>query len=99
LKRLTNGWQLNSAFSFHAGPALYRSGKRQYQRNGENADRANLWAIPMRVSPQIVGGVVTWFSPTGLWIRRLASTARRDASVLQSGYSDVDLSVFKTPPF
>lgn len=101
LKRLTNGWELTSAFSFHGGQPYSVVASSNTSGNGENADRADLVvANPYAgVSHKIVDGVVTWFSPTAFVDPPAGQygTERRN-QFYNPGYSDVDLSVFKNTP-
>ncbi len=100
LTRLTNGWELNSAFSFHGGQPYTVVASSNTSGNGENADRANLVSKPYAgVSHKIVGGVVTWFSPTAFADPAAGQygTTRR-GQFYNPGYSDVDFSVFKSTP-
>jgi hypothetical protein len=100
LERLTNGWELNSAVSFHGGQPYTVVASANTSGNGENADRANLVGKPYAgVSHKIVGGVVTWFSPTAFVDPPLGQygTTRRN-QFYNPGYSDVDFSVFKNTP-
>jgi hypothetical protein len=97
LKRLTNGWELNSAFSFHGGQPYTVVASSNTSGNGENADRANLVSNPYAgVSHKIVAGVVTWFSPTAFVDppAGMYGTTRR-GQFYNPGYSAVDFSVFK----
>ena len=100
LKVLTNGWELNSAFSFHGGQPYTVVASTNTSGNGENADRANLVGKPYAgVSHKIVGGAVTWFSPTAFVDPAAGQygTTRR-GQFYNPGYSDVDFSVFKSTP-
>jgi len=100
LTRLTNGWELNSAFSFHGGQPYTVVASSNTSGNGENADRANLVSKPYAgVSHKIVGGVVTWFSPTAFADPAAGQygTTRR-GQFYNPGYSDVDFSVFQSTP-
>ena len=100
LKRLSSGWELHSAFSFHGGQPYTVVASSNTSGNGENADRANLVGNPYAgVSHKIVGGVVTWFSPTAFVNPAPGQygTTRR-GQFYNPGYSDVDLSVFKSTP-
>jgi hypothetical protein len=99
-KRLTNGWELHSAFSFHGGQPYTVLASSNTSGNGENADRANLVGNPYTgVSHKIIGGVVTWFSPTAFVDPPAGQygTTRR-GQFYNPGYSDVDFSVFKATP-
>ena len=100
LKRVTDGWELHSAFSFHGGQPFAVVASSNTSGNGENADRANLVGKPFAgVSHSIVSGVVTWFSPTAFVDPPAGQygTTRRN-QFYNPGYSDVDFSVFKDTP-
>jgi hypothetical protein len=100
LKSLTSGWEFNSAFSFHGGQPYTVVASSNTSGNGENADRANLVGNPYAgVSHKIVGGAVTWFSPTAFADPAAGQygTTRR-GQFYNPGYSDVDFSVFKSTP-
>jgi len=100
LKVLTNGWELNAAVSFHGGQPYTVVASSNTSGNGENADRANLVGNPYAgVSHKVVGGVVTWFSPTAFVDPAPGQygTTRR-GQFYNPGYSDVDFSVFKSTP-
>jgi hypothetical protein len=100
LKLLTNGWEFHSGFSFHGGQPYTVLASSNTSGNGENADRADLVGKPYAgVSHKIVGGVVTWFSPTAFADPPAGQygTTRR-GQFYNPGYSDVDFSMFKATP-
>jgi hypothetical protein len=94
---LSNGWQVNSLWSFHGGLPFSVTAANQNSGNGESADRADQIGNPFAgVNHSIVNGSVQWFNPKAFADPALGSygTSRRGA-YRNPGFSDVDLSVFK----
>jgi hypothetical protein len=101
-KTLTDGWQLNSGFSFHGGQPYSVVASTNTSGNGDFADRADLVvANPYAgVSHSIVrnssGASVQWFSPSAFQDPAQGDfgTTRRN-QFYNPGFSDIDFSVFK----
>jgi len=97
-KRLTNGWELNSGFSFHGGTPYTVDASSNVSGNGENADRAiQVLANPNAVSHAIVAGAVQWFNPNAFVdpAPGTYSPTRRGQNY-NPGYQSFDLSGMKT---
>jgi hypothetical protein len=98
-KRLTDGWQINSGFSFHGGTAYTVTSANNPSGNGEGADRA-VQVMPnpsSGISHSIVGGVVQWFNPNAFVDAPLNSySPTRRGQNYNPGYSAVDVSFIKT---
>lgn len=102
-KRLMQGWELNSALSFHGGTPYTVTSSSNPSGNGESADRAvQVMSVP-NAEPHGIGavspGVVQWFrpgsfvdAPTGQY----SPTTR--GQNYNPGYSAVDLTVIKNTP-
>jgi len=105
-KRLTQGWEVNSGFSFHGGTPYTVVSSSNPSGNGESADRAvQVIKNPEAgVSHAITGGVVQWFSPTAFvdcdstgGPTCVYSPTRRGQNN-NPGYSAVDVAFLKTTP-
>jgi len=98
-KRLTNGWEVNSGFSFHGGTPYTVVSENNPSGNGEGADRAEqVMPNPIQgVSHAITNGVVQWFNPNAYTDAPLNtySPTRRGQSY-NPGYNAVDVAFFKT---
>ncbi|AXC15244.1 Oar protein [Acidisarcina polymorpha] len=102
-KRLVQGWEFNSAWSFHGGTPYTVTSSSNPSGNGESADRAVQVVANPNAEPHGIGavspGVVQWFvpgafvdAPTGQY-----SPTRRGQNY-NPGYSAVDLSILKNTP-
>ena len=98
IERLTNGWEINSGFSFHGGTPYTVTSSSNPSGNGESADRAvQVMKDPYQgVSHAISGGVVQWFNPSAFVDAPLGqySPTRRGQNN-NPGYSAVDIAVLK----
>jgi hypothetical protein len=110
-KRLTNGWEVNSGFSFHGGEPYTVDASTNVSGNGENADRAVQEGNPyLGVSHSIVpasatnGAYVQWFNPnpTGQSCNNCFEdpaegtySPTRRGQNYNPGYSAVDIAVIK----
>jgi hypothetical protein len=100
LKRLTNGWQLNSLWNFHGGqPFTVYSSNGGGSGNGEYAERANFVS---GVSPyagvnrSVQSYSVNWLNPNAFAPSANGAYGDTPRNVLHGpGFEDVDLSVFK----
>jgi hypothetical protein len=96
--RLTDGWEINSGYSFHGGTPYTVASNNNPSSNGESADRAvQVVGDPTKgVSHAINGGVVQWFSPTAFVDAPVGtySPTRRNQN-FNPGYSAVDIAVIK----
>jgi hypothetical protein len=99
-RRLTNGWILNSGFSFHGGTPYTVVSSSNPSDSQEGADRAvQVVAHPSAgVSHSISNGVVQWFSSTAFIDETIPYTysPTRRGQNYNPGYADVDLAVAKT---
>jgi hypothetical protein len=96
-KWLTNGWQVNSLWTFHGGMPFSVTATNQNSGNGESADRANQIGNPFAgVNHSIVDGSVQWFNTAAFEDPALGTygTSRR-GQYRNPGFQDVDVSVFK----
>ena len=94
---LTNGWQVNSLWTFHGGMPFSVTATNQNSGNGESADRANQIGNPFAgVNHSIVDGSVQWFNTAAFEDPALGTygTSRR-GQYRNPGFQDVDVSVFK----
>jgi hypothetical protein len=96
--RLTNGWEVNSGYSFHGGTPYTVTSNSNPSGNGESADRAvQVIKNPTAgVDHSIQGGVVQWFNPNA-FVDAPAGTyspTRRNQN-FSPGYSAVDIAVLK----
>jgi hypothetical protein len=108
-KRLTNGWEVNSGFSFHGGTPYTVLSSSNPSNNGEGADRAvQVIANPKAgVSHSITNGVVQWFNPNA-FVDEPATTVptptpgpntyspTRRGQNYNPGYNAIDVSFLKT---
>jgi hypothetical protein len=96
--RLTQGWEINSAFSFHGGEPYTVNASTNVSGNGENADRAvQVMSNPSAgINRSIVNGVVQWFSPNAFTdpAPGTYSPTRRGQNY-NPGYNAVDIAVIK----
>jgi hypothetical protein len=107
-RRLTNGWVLNSGFSFHGGTPYTVTSSGNPSQNGEGADRAvQVLANPLAgVSHAITGNATTgysvqWFNTAAFVdcnsspsVQCTYSPTRRGQNY-NPGYADLDLAVAK----
>jgi hypothetical protein len=99
---LLNGWEANTAASFHNGQPFSVVASTNTSGNGDNADRAQLVAanpfagVSHSLQRSTSGSSVQWFSPTAFAdpTDGTYSTTRRNL-FYNPGYEDIDLSVFK----
>ncbi len=102
-KRLMQGWELNSALSFHGGTPYTVTSSSNPSGNGDSADRAVQVETRPNDVPHGIGavnpGVVQWFSPTAFVDAPTGvySPTSRGQNY-NPGYSAVDLSVIKNTP-
>jgi hypothetical protein len=97
-KRLTNGWELNSGFSFHGGTPYTVIASSNVSGNGESADRAvQVMSTPNNVNHAIVNGSVQWFNPNAFVdpAPGTYSPTRRGQNY-NPGYEALDLSLIKS---
>src|SRR5580704_6772075 len=96
-KWLSNGWQLNSLWSFHGGLPFSVTASHENSGNGESADRANQIGNPFAgVNHSIVNGSVQWFNTAAFADPALGTYGTSGRGAYRNpGFSDVDLSVFK----
>lgn len=96
-ERLTNGWEINSGFSFHGGTPYTVTSSSNPSNNGESADRAVQTVInPNNVNHSIVNGTVQWFSPTAFVDAPLDTySSTRRGQNYNPGYSAVDVAFMK----
>jgi hypothetical protein len=98
-KRLTQGWEVNSGFSFHGGEPYTVDASTNVSGNGENADRAVQMAPnpSAGISHAITNGAVQWFSPTAFVdpAPGTYSPTRRGQN-RNPGYNAVDIAVIKS---
>jgi hypothetical protein len=106
-QRLTNGWEINSGFSFHGGTPFTVVSANNPSGNGEGADRAvQVVANPKAGVSHGIGavnpGVVQWFSPGSFVdcnsspnVQCTYSPTRRGQNY-NPGYNSVDVAFFKT---
>jgi hypothetical protein len=96
-KWLSNGWQLNSLWSFHGGLPFSVTASHENSGNGENADRANQIGNPFAgVNHSIVNGSVQWFNTAAFQDPALGTYGTSGRGAYRNpGFQDVDLSVFK----
>ena len=97
-KRLTQGWELNSGFSFHGGTPYTVTASSNVSGNGEGADRAvQVLRNPNNVNHAIVNGAVQWFNPNAFVdpAPGTYSPTRRGQNS-NPGYEDFDLALLKT---
>ncbi len=97
-KRLVQGWEFNSGFSFHGGMPYTVLATSNVSGNGENADRAiQTNPYPNHVGHGITsGGTVQWFSSTAFIDPNPGSYSptRRNQNY-NPGYNAVDVSIIK----
>ncbi|MDR3740550.1 MAG: TonB-dependent receptor [Terracidiphilus sp.] len=95
---LSNGWQLNSLFSFHSGQPFTVYTGDDTSGTGEGADRPNQVAgLSVTGDRKLSGGVEQYFTnATGAYVSpsNAFGTLGRN-SLVAPGFSDVDFSVFK----
>jgi hypothetical protein len=100
-ERLTHGWELNSAFSFHGGQPFSVVASSDTLGNGDNADRANYNGVnPFRgVSHSVVSNSVTWFNSSSFSdpADGAYSNQRRN-QFYNPGFGDLDFSIVKDTP-
>ncbi len=96
-KWLTNGWQLNSLWTFHGGMPFSVTATNQNSGNGESADRANQIGNPFAgVNHSIVNGSVQWFNTAAFADPALGTYGTSGRGQYRNpGFQDVDVSVFK----
>jgi hypothetical protein len=96
-KWLTNGWQLNSLWTFHGGMPFSVTATNQNSGNGESADRANQIGNPFAgVNHSIVNGTVQWFNTAAFADPALGTYGTSGRGQYRNpGFQDVDVSVFK----
>ncbi len=92
---LTNGWQLNSLFSFHGGQPFTVHASGDISGTNEGNDRA-VQVGPITKAYQGQAPGVNWIDPAAFTDPAPGTfgTSRRNA-YYGPGYSDVDFSVFK----
>lgn len=98
-ERLTQGWEVNSGFSFHGGTPYTVVASSNVSGNGDNADRAvQVIQDPTAgVSHAIVNGSVQWFNPNAFVDPNPGNySPTRRGQNYNPGYSAFDLSVIKT---
>jgi len=96
--RLTNGWEINSAFSFHGGEPYTVDASTNVSGNGENADRAvQVMSNPSAgLNRGIVGSAVQWFSPNAFVDPSPGTySPTRRGQNYNPGYNAVDISFLK----
>jgi hypothetical protein len=97
-ERLTHGWELNSAMSFHGGQPFSVVANQDELGNGDGADRVNVTGISAfkGVSHAIVGGAAQWFNSAAFSEPNPGQygTERRN-QYYNPGFSDVDFSIIK----
>jgi hypothetical protein len=96
-KWLTNGWQVNSLWTFHGGMPFSVTATNQNSGNGESADRANQIGNPFAgVNHSIVNGSVQWFNTAAFADPALGTYGTSGRGQYRNpGFQDVDVSVFK----
>jgi hypothetical protein len=96
-KWLTNGWQVNSLWTFHGGLPFSVTATNQNSGNGESADRANQIGNPFAgVNHSIVNGSVQWFNTAAFADPALGTYGTSGRGQYRNpGFQDVDVSVFK----
>lgn len=97
-ERLSHGWELNSAFSFHGGQPFSVVANSDELGNGDSADRANYTGVnPFAgVSHSIVGGVAEWFNSASFTEPAPGTYGQqRRNQFYNPGFSDVDFSIVK----
>jgi hypothetical protein len=108
-KRLTGGWELNTALSFHGGQPFSVVTGSDESGNGDYAERMNVTGIspfkgvshaityPLNASGQPGPGQVNWFNPAA-FSEPTAGTFgdERRNQYFSPGFADVDFSVVKT---
>jgi hypothetical protein len=94
---LTNGWQVNSLWTFHGGMPFSVTATNQNSGNGESADRANQIGNPFAgVNHSIVNGSVHWFNTAAFADPALGTYGTSGRGQYRNpGFQDVDVSVFK----
>ena len=96
--RLTHGWEVNSAMSFHGGQPFSVVANSDELGNGDSADRAMVTGVnPFAgVSHKIVGGVAEWFNPAAFSEPAAGQISnQRRNQYYNPGFSDVDFSIVK----
>jgi hypothetical protein len=99
-KHLTQGWEVNSGFSFHGGTPYTVDASSNVSGNGENADRAlQVLSNPNNVDHSIQSGAVQWFNPNAFVdpTPGTYSPTRRGQNS-NPGYNSVDISAMKSTP-
>jgi hypothetical protein len=98
-KRLTNGWEINSGFSFHGGEPYTVIASANISGNGESADRAVqvLQHPSAGLNRSIQNAIVQWFSPSAFVdpAPGTYSPTRRGQNY-NPGYNAVDIAFLKT---
>jgi hypothetical protein len=104
-KRLMQGWELNSALSFHGGLPYTVTASANVSGSGESADRA-IQVVP-RPSAHVPHGIgaypgvsgVQWFAP-GSFVDPPAGTysPTKRGQNFGPGYEDIDLTIIKNTP-
>jgi hypothetical protein len=106
LKKLTNGWALNSSFAFKGGQPITVYNANDTSGTNEYTQRVNQVANPFAgvthsIQTNSSGGkYVQWLNPSA-FVNPAANTWGTIArnSIYGPGYEDVDLSVFKNTKF
>jgi hypothetical protein len=102
--RLTNGWQANSLISFHGGePFTVRNRSLDNSGTGDKTQFAALVAgknAKYGITPSGVSTKVQWLNTSAFAQPEPGtySVTQRRNQIWAPGYSDVDLSIFKTTP-
>ena len=97
-KRLSNGWELNTALSLHGGQPFSVVANADELGNGDSADRANVTGINpyLGVSHAITNGSVTWFNSAAFSEPGPGQYGnQRRNQFFNPGFSDVDFSIIK----
>ena len=97
-KRLSQGWELNSALSLHGGQPFSVVANSDELGNGDSADRAMVTGVSpfAGVSHTITNGVATWFNPAAFSEPNPGQVSnQRRNQYFNPGFSDVDFSLIK----
>ena len=106
-KLLTNGWQINSLINLHSGQPFTVYNSEDTSGTDENAQRVNLIGNPFagvshtftKASATNGGATEQWVNPAAFAEPAAGTLGTMQRNALRGpGYSDVDLSFFKTTP-
>jgi hypothetical protein len=104
---LTNGWQINSLINLHSGQPFTVYNSEDTSGTDENAQRVNLIGNPFagvrhvftKASATNGGATEQWVNPAAFAEPPAGTLGTMQRNALRGpGYSDVDLSFFKTTP-